>query len=40
MRLKETEYADREGNTRKRRERILEFPSFWDYDYYYYNAIE
>ena len=40
MRLKETEYTDRSGNIRKRRERILEFPSFWDYDFYYYNAIE
>ena len=40
MRLKETEYTDREGNIRKRRERILEFPSFWDYDYYYFCAIE
>ena len=34
MRLKEEEYTDREGNLRKRRQRILEFPSFWDYDYY------
>lgn len=36
MRLKEEEYTDREGNLRKRRQRILEFPSFWDYDYYYF----
>ena len=34
MRLKEEEYTDREGNLRKRRQRILEFPRFWDYDYY------
>lgn len=40
MRLKEEEYTDREGNSRKRRQRILEFPSFWDYDYYYFCAIE
>lgn len=40
MRLKEEEYIDREGNLRKRRQRILEFPSFWDYDYYYFCAIE
>ncbi len=40
MRLKEEEYTDREGNIRKRRQRILEFPSFWDYDYYYFCAIE
>lgn len=40
MRLIETEYVDRNGDTRKRRERIFDFPSFWDYDYYYFNAIE
>lgn len=40
MRLKEEEYTDREGSLRKRMQRILEFPSFWDYDYYYFCAIE
>lgn len=40
MRLEEIEYTDRNGNTRKRRERIFEFPKFWDYDYYYFNAVE
>ena len=40
MLLSEVEYTDRYGNTRKRRERILDFPKFWDYDYYYFNAIE
>lgn len=40
MLLKEEEYTDREGNLRKRRQRMLEFPSFWDYDYYYFCAIE
>ena len=40
MKLEEVEYTDRYGNKRKRRERILGFPRFWDYDYYYFNAIE
>lgn len=40
MKLKEVSYTDRYGNTRTRRERILDFPRFWDYDCYYYDAIE
>ena len=40
MKLSEVGYTDRYGNKRTRRERILEFPNFWDYDYYYFNAIE
>lgn len=40
MKLEQVEYTDRQGNKRTRRERIFDFPSFWDYDYYYYNAIE
>lgn len=40
FKLVETEYTDRNGDLRKRRERILQFPSFWDYDYYYFCAIE
>ena len=40
MKLKEVSYTDRYGNVRTRRERVLDFPRFWDYDYYYYNAIE
>lgn len=40
MKLEQVEYTDRNGNKRTRRERIFDFPSFWDYDYYYYNAIE
>ena len=40
MKLEEIKYTDRNGNVRTRRERILDFPRFWDYDYYYYNAIE
>ena len=40
MKLEETKYTDRYGNERTRRERVLNFPDFWDYDYYYFNAIE
>ena len=40
MRLEEVEYVDRYGNKRTRRERIFDFPNFWDYDWYYFNAIE
>lgn len=40
MKLVETEYIDKHGDTRTRRERILDFPRFWDYDYYYFNAID
>jgi hypothetical protein len=40
MKLDEVEYTDKYGNKRKRRERILGFPRFYDYDYYYFNAIE
>lgn len=40
MNLKEVEYTDRYGQLRKRRERIFAFPDFYDYDYYYFNAIE
>lgn len=40
MKLDEVEYKDKYGNTRTRRERVLQFPNFWDYDYYYFNAIE
>ena len=40
MKLEEVEYTDRYGDKRKRRERIFGFPRFWDYDYYYFNAIE
>lgn len=40
MKLEEVKYTDRNGNVRTRRERILDFPRFWDYDYHYYNAIE
>lgn len=40
MKLKEVSYTDRCGNVRTRRERVLDFPRFWDYDCYYYDAIE
>lgn len=40
MKIEETQYTDRQGNVRTRRERNLGFPKFWDYDYYYFNAIE
>lgn len=40
MKLDQVEYTDRYGNKRTRRERIFGFPRFWDYDYYYFNAIE
>lgn len=40
MKLKEVEYKDRYGNTRTRRERQFDFPSFWDGDRCYFEAIE
>lgn len=40
LRLVDEEYVDREGVTRKRRVRKTEFADFYDYDYYYFNAVE
>ena len=40
MKLVEEEYTDRYGTKRTKRDRIFAFPSFWDGDYYYFNAIE
>lgn len=40
QRLVETKYTDRHGNERTRFIRTLEFADFYDYDYYYFNAIE
>ena len=40
MILKEEEYTDRYGVKRTKRERIFDFPHFWDSDYYYFHAIE
>ena len=36
----DTKYTDRYGNVRTRRERILDFPDFWDGDYYFFQAVE
>jgi hypothetical protein len=36
MRRTNTKYKDRFGNVRTRRERVLEFPDFWDGDYYFF----
>lgn len=40
MKLVETSYVDRNGQPRTRRERLFKFPNFWDYDWFYFNAIE
>lgn len=40
LRLVEEKYTDRYGNERVRRIRKTEFADFYDYDYYYFNAIE
>lgn len=40
LRLVITEYKDRNGNVRLRRERSREFPDFYDYDYHYFSGIE
>jgi len=36
IKRKNTEYIDRNGDKRIRRERILDFPDFWDGDYYFF----
>ena len=36
----DTKYKDRNGDIRTRRERILDFPDFWDGDYYFFMAVE
>lgn len=38
--IKAEQYTDKRGNKRTRRIRSLSFPSFWDYDAYYYYTIE
>lgn len=38
--VKAKDYIDRYGVKRQRRERSFGFPSFWDYDAYYYYAID
>lgn len=40
MKLVEVGYIDRYGDKRTRRERLFEFPNFWDYDKYYFDAID
>lgn len=40
LRLVEQKYKDRYGNQRTRFVRETEFADFYDYDYYYFNAIE
>lgn len=40
LRLTEQTYTDRFGNTRARRVRDREFADFYDYDYYYFLAIQ
>ena len=40
IRRVDTKYTDRFGNTRTRRERIFDFPEFWDGDYYFFQACE
>ena len=40
LRLVKTTYKDRYGVERVRRIRTMEFADFYDYDYYYFNAIE
>jgi len=32
----DTKYTDKFGNIRTRRERVLDFPDFWDGDYYFF----
>lgn len=36
----DVQYTDRFGNVRIRRDRVLDFPDFWDGDYYFFQAVE
>ena len=40
LRLVKNTYTDRYGRVREKRIRTTEFADFYDYDYYYFNAIE
>jgi len=40
LRLVEFTYKDRFGNVKTRREKSREFPDFYDYDYYYFTAVQ
>jgi hypothetical protein len=40
LRLVEVEFKDKFGNIKKRREKQREFADFYDYDYYYFSAVD
>ena len=40
MRLVELEYTSKGGIIKKRREKVREFPDFYDYDYFYFRTID
>ena len=40
IRRVDTKYKDRFGNVRTRRERLFDFPEYWDGDQYFFDAVE
>jgi len=40
LRLVEFDYKDKHGKIKKRREKVREFPDFYDYDYYYFLGVQ
>ena len=40
LRIVEKEIVDRTGKKKTRRERVREFPDFYDYDYYFFMAVQ
>ena len=40
IRRVDTKYTDRFGNVRTRRERLFDFPEYWDGDQYFFDAVE
>lgn len=40
IRRVDTKYKDRFGNIRTRRERLFDFPEYWDGDQYFFDAVE
>ena len=40
LRIVEKEIVDRTGKRKTRRERVREFPDFYDYDYYFFMAVQ
>lgn len=40
LRIVQTEYLDKFGETKLKREKVREFPDFYDYDYYFFNAVQ